>query len=95
LKFQEIDTEKENYEKQLADIKLQTINQQAELLRIGVQAAAKFQVLASELNLYVRRELNFPIDEQKYLELVDESSKKSLKVVEWFENLIEKHKHEL
>lgn len=94
--FEEIDREFKHYQTELEKIKLQTLYQQAELIRLGFEFSNKFEVLAGRANVLVRRELNFSIDENKYLDLVQKSSAENgSHITGWYENLIEKHKDNL
>ena len=95
VEFDKTDSELKKYSKELEEIKLQTISQQAEILKLSLEASHKFEFLSARVNIKVRQELDFPINEDKYLKLIESGEANAKKAITWYQEMIDKHKHEL
>lgn len=94
--FQKNHNEIEESQKLIEELKHKTIDRIIELLNLCFQRANEFQKLCIDAILCVRRELSFPIDEVQYETLIKQSYQKSIEhITQWFETLVEKHRHEL
>lgn len=73
-----------------------TVNQMLDLFKSSMEIAEDFRKLGLEMVLLVRKELNFPIDGERYEKMIEKSSRENmLHVTNFYESVIEKYRHEL
>ncbi len=67
----------------------------ADLIKMGFESVAAYQKQAALVNLAVRKEINFPLDSVRYLELLETYEKTAYpEFLNWYNGIIEKYKDE-
>lgn len=80
----------------IKELEHQTLDQVTDLLNRCFQNNTEFIKLGADAILCIRRELDFPIDETRYKNMIEETAREDAEnVTTWYKDWIEKHRHEL